>query len=174
MKAFSKLEQLDGAKIERDQFCAWLMRITSNCAIDLLRRKKASVYIPLDECDGAHSKFYEAGVGSWGESPETFCSRQEQLSIVADAVEKLPAELRNVCLLRTMMELSTNEVAARLGISTIAVRLRLFRAFGQLRRILAGRNVHCRTARPRRLINAQRKRARPWAEHLDLAGHRST
>jgi len=35
-----------------------------------------------------------------------------------------------------MEELSTKEVAARLGISTITVRVRLFRAQGQLRKLV--------------------------------------
>jgi DNA-directed RNA polymerase specialized sigma24 family protein len=38
-----------------------------------------------------------------------------------------------------MDELSTKEVAARLGITALAVRLRLFRAHGQLRKTLSRR-----------------------------------
>lgn len=153
LKAFTKLDQLDEMGIEENQFCAWLMRITANCAIDFLRRRKRVTHTSLDECDGASSSFHETRVGAWGGNPEASYSRQEQLRMVADAIAGLPAELRNVCLLRTMMELSTKEVAARLGISTIAVRLRLFRAFGQLRRTLARGNVHRGIARRERLIH---------------------
>jgi DNA-directed RNA polymerase specialized sigma24 family protein len=60
----------------------------------------------------------------------------------------LPAELRAVCLLRNVMELSTKETAARLGISTGAVRLRLFRAHRQLRKMLFQR-THGRAKRAR-------------------------
>ena len=144
LKAFTKLDQLDEMRIEGNQFCGWLMTITANCAIDFLRRKKGVTHIPLDESEAASDRFHETGTGGWGESPEASCSRQEQFRIVADAIAKLPTELRSVCLLRTMMELSTKEVAVRLGISSIAVRLRLFRAFGQLRRTLARRDVHRR------------------------------
>lgn len=161
LKAFTKLDQFAGTKIERDEFCAWLVKITANCAIDFLRHKQASRHIPLDECDHVHSKFHEAGVGGWGESPETSCTRQEQLRIIADAMAKLPAELRTVCLLRNMMELSTKEVAARLGISTIAVRLRLFRAHDQLRKILSKRSVHRRTGRAGQLTKVQPENAEP-------------
>lgn len=153
LKAFIKLDQLDDIEIEGNRFGAWLMRITANCAIDFLRRKKRVTHTSLDECDSASTRFHETRVGGWGGNPEASYSRQEQLRIVADAISDLPAELGNVCLLRTMMELSTKEVAARLGISTIAVRLRLFRAFGQLRRTLAREDVHRRMARCERLIH---------------------
>ena len=141
LKAFTKLDQFAGTKMESDEFRAWLMRITANCAIDFLRRKGAHRSLPLDECEQAAMTFEHAGTSGWGESPETSFTRQEQLSILADAISKLPPELRNVCLLRNMLELSTKEVAARLGIPAITVRVRLFRAHGRLRRILNRRNA---------------------------------
>ena len=142
LKAFTKLDQFDGSRIGREAFCAWLMRITANCAIDFLRRKKASKLIPLEECDPISGGSHRTGVGGWGESPEATCTRQEQLQMIAEVLAELPAELRNVCLLRNMMELSTKEVAARLGISTNAVRLRLFRAHRQLRSKLSRRSAY--------------------------------
>jgi RNA polymerase sigma-70 factor, ECF subfamily len=141
LKAFTKLDQFDGARIERDAFCAWLMRITANCAIDFLRRKKAGRLVPLDECAPVRNESQMKSGGSWGENPEARCTREEQLRMVAEIMAELPSELRNVCLLRNLMELSTKEAAERLGISTNAVRLRLFRAHGQLRTILRKRNV---------------------------------
>ena len=167
LRAFTKLDQFTGTEIEANEFCAWLARITANCAIDHLRRKRASRLVPLDECGHVQSKYHEAGTGGWGESPEVSCTRKEQLRIVADALAKLPAELRSVCLLRHMMELSTKEVAARLGISTIAVRLRLFRAHGQLRQILVRQDAHRRTGRIRQLLKARRANAQNyWTEPL--------
>jgi RNA polymerase sigma-70 factor, ECF subfamily len=139
LKAFTKLDQFSGSQLERDEFCAWLMKITANCAIDLVRRKKANRFISLDDCENAATEFHTKG--SWDESPEARYTRQEQFRMVAEAMAELPAELRNVCLLRNMMELSTKEAAAQLGISTIAVRLRLFRAHGQLRKILSRRSA---------------------------------
>jgi RNA polymerase sigma-70 factor, ECF subfamily len=140
LKAFTKLDQFDGS-LERAAFCAWLMRITANCAIDFLRRKKASRLIPLEECDPVQQEAQMKKPGGWAENPETQCTREEQLRMVAEILAELPAELRNVCLLRNMMELSTKEVAERLGISSTAVRMRLFRAHGQLRTILRKRNA---------------------------------
>ena len=146
LKAFTRLDQFAGTKMESDEFRAWLMKITANCAIDFLRRR-GNRFLPLDECEQVPAAFHQAGASGWGESPETSFTRLEQLSILADAIAKLRPELRNVCLLRNMMELSTKEVAARLGISVIAVRVRLFRAHGQLRKILDRRNPWRHTQR---------------------------
>ncbi len=44
-----------------------------------------------------------------------------------------PPDLRQACLLRDVLHYSTQEVATRLGISVVAVRLRLFRAHRRLR-----------------------------------------
>src|SRR3974390_3414857 len=135
LKAFTKLDQFDSTKTQPYEFRAWLMRITTNCAIDFLRRKKASSFVPLDEWHEGPTLFPETKA-RWGESPETSYHREEQLRMVREAIADLPAELRLVCLFRTLEEQSTKEVAARLGITALAVRLRLFRAHGQLRRAL--------------------------------------
>jgi hypothetical protein len=52
---------------------------------------------------------------------------------LADVILQLPADLRQACLLRDVMHYSTQEVADRLSISVVAVRLRLFRARRRLR-----------------------------------------
>ena len=139
LKAFLKLEQFPESRIQQHEFCAWLMKITTNCAIDLLRRKKASRTVPLEDTETAYGPAAPASAGAWGESPETRCTREQELELVANAVAQLPYDLRRVCLLRYQNELSTKEAAARLGISAIAVRLRLFRAQGRLREIVQRR-----------------------------------
>jgi RNA polymerase sigma-70 factor (ECF subfamily) len=56
---------------------------------------------------------------------------------MADAITELPPDLRQVCLLRDVLQYSTQEVADRLGVSAMAVRLRLFRAHRRLRENLS-------------------------------------
>ena len=53
--------------------------------------------------------------------------------LLAKAIVQLPPDLRQACLLRDVLHYSTQEVASRLGISVVAVRLRLFRARRRLR-----------------------------------------
>ncbi len=141
LKAYVKLDQFSSTQeLVTNEFHAWLMKIAANSAIDFLRRKHSKRLVPLDESNHVPNKPHEAGIGGWGENPETALVRQERRSLMAEAITRLPAELRRVCLLRDVMELSTKEVAAKLGITTTAVRLRLFRAHGLLRKNL-GKNA---------------------------------
>jgi len=144
LKAYVKLDQFSSTQeLVTHEFHAWLMKIAANSAIDFLRRKHSKRLVPLDECNYVPDKPHEAGAGGWGENPERALVRQERRSMMAEAITRLPAELRRVCLLRNVMELSTKEVAAKLGITTTAVRLRLFRAHGLLRKYLGGKASAC-------------------------------
>jgi RNA polymerase sigma-70 factor, ECF subfamily len=138
MKAFTKFDQFAGPEESaRDGFRCWLMKITANCAIDFIRRKQARRLVRLDECEHMYRKRFEAGADGWGENPEKGYLRREQISMLAEAINKLPEDLRTVCFLRNVNDLSTKDVATRLRISSVAVRLRLFRAHSQLRKNLS-------------------------------------
>ncbi len=150
LKAFTRLDQFNPNKTEAHEFCAWLSTITRNCALDFLRRKKAFGAVSLEECQEVSDSAPQAKT-HWGENPETSYTREEQFRMLREAMEALPAELRMVCVIRDMRELSTKEAAAQLGISTLAVRLRLFRARGHLRKLLTRRN-HGRTRCQRAMV----------------------
>jgi RNA polymerase sigma-70 factor, ECF subfamily len=160
LKAFAKLDQFSGIQVAAHEFRAWLTRITANCAIDFLRRKDPSRFVPLEEYEPLPGNPHQAPTERGQENPETLCVKKQQAATLATAITSLPADLRTVCLLRNMMELSTKEAASRLGISTLAVRLRLFRAHGQLRKSL------CKGL-PARLGRSSRN-SRP----IRLPGHR--
>ena len=110
------------------------MRITANSAIDFVRRRQSGRFVPLEECEPVLKEPHRFESRAWRENPEASYARKERLCIIADRIAELPAELRRVCFLRNVMELSTEEVATRLGISTAAVRLRLFRAHGRMKK----------------------------------------
>jgi RNA polymerase sigma-70 factor (ECF subfamily) len=134
MKAYVKLEQFSGSEeFATHEFQSWLMKIAANSAIDFIRRKHGNRLVPLDECNHVPEE-HRAGAGGWGEDPERAYGRREQREQIMKAITSLPVALRQVCLLRNVMEFSTKEAADRLGISTTAVRLRLFRAHSQLRK----------------------------------------
>lgn len=67
------------------------------------------------------------------DDPEQRYSRLELRRILANQIEQLDPSLRSVCLLREVAQLSTQETAERLRISSAAVRIRLFRARLKLR-----------------------------------------
>ena len=146
LKAFTKLHRFTGTQdATKGDFRSWLMRITANSAIDFVRRRQSGRFVPLEECDPVLNESR-----AWRENPEASYARKQRLRIIADRIAELPAELRRVCVLRDVMELSTEEVATRLGISTAAVRLRLFRAHGRMKKgascVSKDGRLDCRTA----------------------------
>jgi len=134
LKAFTKLDHFAAAKeVATAEFRSWLAKITANSAIDFLRRRRSARLVRLEECD----QLQKPGRDSWGEDPEACYARRERSRIILEAVAALPAALRRVCMLRNLQELSTQEVADRLGLPAITVRVRLFRAHRELRKRLA-------------------------------------
>jgi RNA polymerase sigma-70 factor, ECF subfamily len=134
LKAWSRLEQFSGSEEDRaDDFRAWLARIAGNTSIDLLRQRRDGKILSLDERQGPDQETLGAGIAVREDNPEERCARRESSRFLADAIRQLPADLRQACLLRDVMQYSTQEVADRLGISVVAVRLRLFRAHRRLR-----------------------------------------
>ena len=135
LKAWSRLEQFSGTQDENaDDFRAWLARIAGNTSIDVLRRRRDGKMLSLEEPRGSADETLGTGITAREDNPEERCARREMGRMLADAILQLPADLRQACLLRDVMHFSSQEVADRLGISVVAVRLRLFRARRRLRR----------------------------------------
>jgi RNA polymerase sigma-70 factor (ECF subfamily) len=134
LKAWSRLEQFAGKQDESiDDFRAWISRIAANTSIDLLRQRRDGKIASLDQRNGQSEETLGSGIPSEQLDPEQRCARREMGRMLAKAIMQLPADLRQTCLLRDVLHYSTQEVAARLGISVVAVRLRLFRAHRRLR-----------------------------------------
>ena len=112
-------------------FATWLYRLTSNAAIDLLRRnKKQRGEISLDSED--------TGIDPVdGDLP---LQEQAEVSELREAVTAGLAELsedhRQALVLREIQELSYEEIAAALGVDLGTVKSRIFRARSALRKIL--------------------------------------
>jgi RNA polymerase sigma-70 factor, ECF subfamily len=134
LKAWSRLEQFAGKQDESiDDFRAWISRIAANTSIDLLRQRRDSKIASLDQRKGESEETLGSGIASEEHDPEERCARREMGQLLAKAIVQLPRDLRQACLLRDVLHYSTQEVASRLGISVVAVRLRLFRAHRRLR-----------------------------------------
>ena len=137
LKAMMRLEQFEGKCGEGGaELHSWLSRIGRNTAIDVIRKRRAGKIVSTDEPVGEAGETFEASLRSSEQDPEERYARRETRKQLADAISSLQAELRQVCLLRDVMQYSTQEVAEQLGISAMAVRLRLFRARNRLRAIL--------------------------------------
>lgn len=133
LKAWSRLEQFAGKEESIDDFRAWISRIAANASIDLLRQRRDGKIASLDQHRGESEETLGSGIASEQLDPEERCSRRELGRLLAKAIAQLPPDLRQACLLRDVLHYSTQEVAGRLGISVVSVRLRLFRAHRRLR-----------------------------------------
>jgi RNA polymerase sigma-70 factor, ECF subfamily len=139
LKAWSRLEQFNGKQDATvDEFRAWVSRIAANSSIDLLRQRRDGKLLSLEEPKGIHDETLGGTLPAPEHDPEERCARREMGRLLGNAILQLPRDLRQACLLRDVMHYSTEEVADRLGISIVAVRLRLFRAHRRLREKLQG------------------------------------
>jgi RNA polymerase sigma-70 factor (ECF subfamily) len=134
LKAISRLEQFNGAQEEtRDDLHAWVSRIAANASIDVIRKRRDGKIVSLEEPSGVGEETLGSNVAATQKNPEERFQRREMRQHLADAIKQLAPDLRQVCLLRDVLQYSTQETAERVGISAMAVRLRLFRAHRKLR-----------------------------------------
>ena len=121
----------------------WLFRITANAALMRLRARRRRPEQSLDELlprfhDDGHRVIPEGDRSI--PDPELATQRGELRRLVRDAIDRLPERYRTVLLLRELGDLSTEEVAAMLGITANAVKIRLHRARQALRELLVARH----------------------------------
>ncbi|HEY2460921.1 MAG TPA: RNA polymerase sigma factor [Candidatus Acidoferrum sp.] len=134
LKAWSRLDQFSGNQDEtNNDFRAWVARIGANSSIDLLRQRRDSKMISLEESKGPAEETLGNRIPCRQDNPEERFARRQRNILLARAIAQLQPDLRQTCLLRDVLQYSTQETADRIGISIVAVRLRLFRAHRQLR-----------------------------------------
>ena len=136
LKVMGRLEQFSGKGTRdetRDGLHAWVSRIGANTSIDVLRKRRDGKILSLDEPTGQSQETVGSGIAVRHDNPEEGFARREMRKRMAESIRQLAPELRYVCLLRDVLEYSTQEVADRLGVSSLTVRLRLFRARRRLR-----------------------------------------
>ena len=114
-------------------FSTWLYRLTSNAAIDFLRRQRrqgGSDGVSLDDED----TFLE--VADPAPSPHQQAERLELRDALARGLSALSPEHRQVLLLRELQGLTYEEIAAALELDLGTVKSRIARAREKLRKYL--------------------------------------
>lgn len=105
---------------------AWVYRIATNAAYDVLRRRRLIRWLPLlrqaDEDDG-----YERREVGLPEAANEMAQLEQHLDVQA-ALNRLPTDLRTPLLLYSYQGLNTAEIAEIMQISRSAVKMRLQRA----------------------------------------------
>jgi RNA polymerase sigma-70 factor (ECF subfamily) len=131
LNAFVHLKTFDG----RSQFATWLTRIAINAALMKLRKNRGSREVPIDEPNPSSEPVAQREFQSDAPDPEESCSLGERKRIVKSAISGLRPRVRNVVELIHLQEHSIRETAQILGISTGAVKTRMFHAKRALHRM---------------------------------------
>jgi RNA polymerase sigma-70 factor (ECF subfamily) len=120
---------------------AWLLTIVRNSCFDRLKQKGSrGQYTDFDEA--VHSG------GQQSSNAEAVLILQERAELVTDSLAELPAEYREVLVLRELEQLSYREIADIAGIPLGTVMSRLSRARQRLQLSLLARAEQERTRRP--------------------------
>lgn len=131
-KAFIHLHQFEG----NSAFSTWLTRITINEALMWLRRKRAAREVPIEESAPDNGDTFVQDFADPGPSPEDSYSQREWKQILSRAINHLTPAIRTAVELRDLGELSTDETAGIMKLSTGAVKARLFHGRRKLRALL--------------------------------------
>jgi len=126
------------------EFTAWLRRILAGQLALTLRRYLGTKGrdVNLERELGAQldqsSQAMDGGFVAATSTPSQHVSRREQAVLLADALDKLPADYREVIILRHLESLPFAEVAGRMGRSEDSVQKLWVRALSSLRRSMDG------------------------------------
>ena len=131
LSAFVHLKGFDG----RSQFATWLTRIAINAALMKLRKNRRAQEVPIDEPNPSSEPVAQREFRDGTPDPEESCSLRERKRIVVSAISGLRPRARNVVELIHLQGHSIRETAQILGISTAAVKTRMFHAKIKLHRM---------------------------------------
>jgi RNA polymerase sigma-70 factor (ECF subfamily) len=142
LSAFRSINRFEGGS----QLGTWLHRIAVNSALMRLRGRRRRPECSIDDLlpafapDGHRALRPEETVGA-----DVQLEREQLRALLRECVAQLPDGYREVYLLRDIEELSTEEAAAMLGVTTNAVKIRLHRARQALMTLVRARLAlnHC-------------------------------
>ena len=114
---------------EESSFATWLYRLTSNAAIDFLRRDKRNVTGPSLDDDKTFTQAPDPAP-----SPHSRAEQGELREALAAGLATLTPEHRQVLLLRELQGMSYEEIARALDLDLGTVKSRIARAREKLRK----------------------------------------
>jgi RNA polymerase sigma-70 factor, ECF subfamily len=134
LKAFKYIRQFRAEA----KFSTWLIQITVNEARMRRRKEHADIMESIENNNkGEEGTYTPRDFADWREIPSEALERQEVREKLGEALRSLGQIYREVFVLRDMEQLSIEETAKALGISTASVKTRLLRARLMLRDLLA-------------------------------------
>ena len=124
IRAYTRLESYNPAH----KFSTWMLSITSNYCIDLLRKRRA-ILLSIDEPLPSHPSL----MSEKEKGPEGQAVSREREGMVQELLQSLPDEYRQAVVLRYWYDMPYEEIAETMDTTVSAIKSRLFRA----RRLLA-------------------------------------
>lgn len=121
---FLKLHQQIGRFDYQREFTPWLLTVVRNLCRDRLRACR-----PMDQLD-------DLPLTDVARDPEALARFAQEWAILKQAIASLPERERAALEMRELEELSSAEVAARLGVTEETVRSQVWKAKAKLRRFL--------------------------------------
>jgi RNA polymerase sigma-70 factor, ECF subfamily len=109
---------------------SWLHRIAVNQCLTFKRRTKSRSESYLDDEENAEDKVF---VASPAFSPSKTTEQSERTALIRQAVSSLPADLKQVVVMKEFEDLTFQEISDRLDIPLSTVKSRLYTALKQLR-----------------------------------------
>lgn len=123
IRAYTRLDSYDPQR----KFSTWLLSITSNYCIDLIRKRRATL-LSLEEPLPPHP----ALMSDRSDGPEAQAVNHERETLVQTLLATLPEEYRETVVLRYWYDMSYEEIAEVMDTTVSAIKSRLFRARRQL------------------------------------------
>ena len=124
LKAYKNLRSFK----QEARFSSWLYQIALNLCRDRMRRRRGKTMVSLDELEEGGAAMTVAGPTALDLLQERDTSR-----LVAQAIEALPDEQREVIILKEYQGLTFLEIAQVLDVPISTVKTRLYRGLDQLR-----------------------------------------
>jgi len=112
------------------KFSTWLLSITRNYCIDLIRKKKM-LHLSIDEPLPPHP----ALISERSKNPEQSAMYADKQVMVQEMLQKLPEDDREAIVLRYFYDHSYDEIASIMETTVSSVKARLFRARQKLAKI---------------------------------------
>ena len=131
LKAYRSLPKFESSST----FYTWLYRIAYNSGIDYTRKyKRRSVHLFLDDFPNDESRLHPRMTDS---TVTRLAEVDETMTHIKRAVAELPAQQKQVFILRHYQHLPLKEIAELLSIKTGTVKAHLFYAIRNLQQLLA-------------------------------------
>ncbi len=107
------------------QFRTWLFSIAHNAALDVLRRRQRIEFVSVSDLADAGM---DHDLPDPARQPDQRLADRQSIELLERTLQELPAEHREILLLRELEDMSYSEIAATLGIAAGTVKSRLARA----------------------------------------------